>query len=394
VTASRIPNVEGGIQPTIVTAKGDLIAAVANASPGRLGVGSDGQLLTADSTAATGLSYQNNWAAGKNKIINGDFRFNQRAFTSTTSSGTYGFDRWYVAASDGTTTYSSQNFTAGAAPVAGYESATFARIVSTGQTSTSAYSALSQKIEDVRTLANQNATISFWAKASSGTPKVAVELVQSFGSGGSPSSDVLIYVGQSTLSTSWARYSITVSVPSLSGKTVGSTANTSFLGLNLFTSAGSALASRTGSLGIQSTTIDTWGVQIEAGSTATAFQTATGTIQGELAACQRYYYRLVTGSVKSITVGMYYNATLIQLMIKYPVTMRTTPTLDANSGTDYFVAYRNNGNDPFNSLTLDAATTNEVALLYNDTQASGTSGSATSIFANNAATYVGFGAEL
>jgi len=57
MTVSRIPNVEGGIQPTIVTAKGDLIAAVANANPARLGVGSDGQVLTADSTQATGIKW-------------------------------------------------------------------------------------------------------------------------------------------------------------------------------------------------------------------------------------------------------------------------------------------------------------------------------------------------
>ena len=31
--------------------------------------------------------------AGKNKLINGDFRINQRNFTTTTTSGTFGFDR-------------------------------------------------------------------------------------------------------------------------------------------------------------------------------------------------------------------------------------------------------------------------------------------------------------
>jgi hypothetical protein len=35
--------------------------------------------------------------AGKNKIINGDFNVNQRAFTSTTSNGTYIFDRYRAA---------------------------------------------------------------------------------------------------------------------------------------------------------------------------------------------------------------------------------------------------------------------------------------------------------
>jgi hypothetical protein len=44
---------------SIVDAKGDLIAATANDTPARLAVGTNGQVLTADSAAATGLA----WAA-------------------------------------------------------------------------------------------------------------------------------------------------------------------------------------------------------------------------------------------------------------------------------------------------------------------------------------------
>jgi hypothetical protein len=47
------------IAPTIVDAKGDLIAATAADTPARLAVGTNGHVLTADSTAATGLA----WAA-------------------------------------------------------------------------------------------------------------------------------------------------------------------------------------------------------------------------------------------------------------------------------------------------------------------------------------------
>lgn len=52
------------IQNAIVDAKGDLIAATANDTPARLAVGTNGQTLVADSTAATGLK----WAASPNFV--------------------------------------------------------------------------------------------------------------------------------------------------------------------------------------------------------------------------------------------------------------------------------------------------------------------------------------
>lgn len=59
MTIGRLPSIEGGIQPTIVTAKGDLIAATAASTPARLAVGANDTVLTADSSTATGLK----WAA-------------------------------------------------------------------------------------------------------------------------------------------------------------------------------------------------------------------------------------------------------------------------------------------------------------------------------------------
>ena len=58
MTVGRIPSIEGGIQPTIVTTKGDLIAATAASNPARLGVGANDTMLVADSTATTGLAYK------------------------------------------------------------------------------------------------------------------------------------------------------------------------------------------------------------------------------------------------------------------------------------------------------------------------------------------------
>jgi hypothetical protein len=270
----------------------------------------------------------NAFLAGKNKIINGDFRINQRAFTSTTTNATYGFDRWRLDTSGGTVTYSAQTFTAGTAPVAGYEGVNFARVVTASQSASGNYSLLAQGIEDVRVLAGQTATISFWAKAASGTPKVGVCIDQSFGSGGSAAAQTFSSV---TISTSWARYSVTINVPSISGKTI--TANNTIY-LYLVTSLGSGLPSY-GDIGLQNATIDFWGVQVEAGSIATPFSTATGTIQGELAACKRYYQKSYAAAVAPATAtqegAIFYKTAFTnsyqQFYTVFGVEMRVTPTI-------------------------------------------------------------------
>jgi hypothetical protein len=64
MTIGRLPSVEGGIQPTIVDAKGDLITATAADTPARLAVGANDTVLTADSTTATGLKWATASGAG------------------------------------------------------------------------------------------------------------------------------------------------------------------------------------------------------------------------------------------------------------------------------------------------------------------------------------------
>jgi hypothetical protein len=336
----------------------------------------------------------NEFSAGKNKFINGDFNINQRAFTSVTATG-YTFDRWRaVVVGDGTSTFTPQTFTLGAAPVAGYEGKNFLRIVTTGQTATNTVTFISQRLESVRTFAGQTVTLSFWAKAGSGTPKIGLNFNQAFGAGGSPSSSVFGTPTTVTTSTSWVRYSTTFAIPSISGKTIGTDSN-DCLTFSLTTSAGSTQEAFYGATGIQSATIDIWGVQVEAGSIATPFQTATGTLAGELAACQRYYFRTQPAASTRYLTGMAKTTTTTDFVYPYPVTMRTSPSALEQSGTagDYGVLYQATGAVCSAVPVIVAASNAAITITF--TVASGlTAGNATIPYAVNATGYLGWSAEL
>jgi hypothetical protein len=335
-----------------------------------------------------------NFYAGKNRIINGDFSINQRRFTSVTTSGAFSFDRWIQYNVGGTHTITPQTFTFGAAPVAGYEGTNFVQSVVASQSATGDYAAYSQKIEDVRTFANQTVTISFWARATSGTPKISNSIQQVFGTGGSPSGGVITKLSPVTISTSWARYSVTTTVPSISGKTIG-TNNDSCLILDFWFSAGSAISAFS-DVGIQNNTFQVWGVQIEAGSTATAFETATGTIQGELAACQRYFYRAVNGADNTeefFSIGQAYSTTATVQLLRNPVTMRTNPTLTVSSGSHFVVLTSTYSTVSTTGVSADKYSPRQSSILM--TGASGlTAGNASGARANSASATLDLSAEL
>lgn len=123
MTIGRIPGATG-IQPTIVDAKGDIIAATAADSVTRLAVGTNNQVLTADSATATGLK----WAAPDPLTTKGDL------FTYSTTE-----DRLAVGANDTVLTADSSTATGlkWAAPAASIP-ANATATVSASQTTTSA----------------------------------------------------------------------------------------------------------------------------------------------------------------------------------------------------------------------------------------------------------------
>jgi hypothetical protein len=290
-----------------LTAKGDLFGY--STTQARVAVGNNGETLVADSSTSTGLRYQGNFAGGKNAIINGNFNIWQRGTSFTATGGNYCADRTVYRAG-ATPTVSQQAFTPG--DITGYNPQFFLRFVK-GNTTADSMS-IEQPIEDVRTFAGQTVTMSFWAKGSVAFTNEPLTR-QVFGTGGS--GDVYTTYTTQSITTSWARYSMTFTMPSVSGKTIG---------------AGSYVAPYfiryTGTSNI---TVDTWGWQLELGNTATAFQTATGTLQGELAACQRYFNRFSsssnaynnfsTGNVRQTGAGAnsYFN-------FFFPVEMRIAPT--------------------------------------------------------------------
>jgi hypothetical protein len=254
----------------------------------------------------------NNFFAGKNRIINGDFGVWQRGTSfSNPTQLTYQADRWTLAYYDAqptTYTISQQTFTPGTAPVLGYEGTFFGRSTITTVGSTTIFRPFDQKIEDVRTFAGQTVTFSLWAKADSAR-SFTMNFQQNFGTGGS---GAVGGGGQAqTLSTSWQRFTWTFAIPSISGKTIGTGSNLEII-IQQAASSGSVL--------------DVWGIQLEAGSIATPFETATGTIAGELAACQRYYVRFTNGGVyQQIGQGTASSTGGIGSSVPLPVQMRVTP---------------------------------------------------------------------
>lgn len=244
---------------------------------------------------------------GKNLIINGNFDIWQRGTSFSNVSNVYTADRMLVVPGGGTTgdTVLQQPFTAGQTDVPG-EPTYFLRYAMGG---TSSNKVVQQRIEDVRTGAGRPVTLSFYAKASTGHTST-IEMAQVFGSGGS--SQVTQSAQNYTMTTSWQKFTFTITLPSISGKTIGTS---SYVYVSFIRSLSSS--------GVM---IDIAQMQLEVGEQDTPFEHRSKA--SEEIACNRYYYE---ASPKWIGLFNADNTTIVRDQIAFPVRMRASPTV-TNSG--------------------------------------------------------------
>ena len=257
----------------------------------------------------------------RNKIINGNFDIWQRG-TNQTSSGYGSADRWSIGHGTSSKTASQQSFANGQTDVPGNPKFYLRHVVTS---SSGGYVVLTQNIEGVETLAGKTATLSFYAKADS-NKNIASGFIRYYGTGGSPSAfETGIGVTTHNLTTSWQKFTVTTTIPSISGKTIG-TDGKDYLGLEFWFDAGSSINARSNSLGNQSGTFDVAQVQLEEGTAATPFEHRP--IGMELSLCQRYYQKFGNLSYAGIAAVMQANAnTASKGAFLLPTEMRASPII-------------------------------------------------------------------
>jgi len=144
------------------------------------------------------------------------------------------------------------------------------------------------------------------------------------------------------------------------------------------------------------------GVQMEVGeyTSATLPPFQHESFEDNLARCQRYYIAYVSGNDELVGSGIAYASNQANVPIHFPTTMRTDPSLDADTGTDYYKVLGTNGSgngyvETFNAFIADRAHENASGVFINTSDGfSGTSGNGFYMCTNNASASIAFDAEL
>ena len=276
---------------------------------------------------ALNLLYGAGGGGFSNAIQNGDFDLWQRKFSGAVilNNGTgpgYTADRWRMNPGTGGTPeveVSRAQHTVGQTDVPGEPQ----HLLNLDQTAaaTTANPTLEQRIENVRTFAGIEITYSFYAKCTSATVAVTPNLVQNFGTGGSAAVPTVGTLH--TITTSWQRFTATVTLPSISGKTLGIDASGNsdhFLALELPFPQSSTYE------------VQISRVQVEAGSNVSAFEARP--FEVEIGLCKRYYEKSLplntnpgSTSVGGYSTGEGAGTNAFVLQTKFEVEKRTVPTV-------------------------------------------------------------------
>lgn len=156
----------------------------------------------------------------RNKIMNGQFNIDQRGGQPYTAAG-YTLDRWLLFNGPGSAnTIRTYPHSLGDGAGAGLFTKNY--LYWDRSTAGTSRSAIIQRIEDVRTLADKSATVTLWVKGNAPT-SLDIEIIQDFGSGGSPSADVVTKASANvSVGTAWTAVRLSVNIPSITGKSIGS----------------------------------------------------------------------------------------------------------------------------------------------------------------------------
>lgn len=285
-----------------------------------------------------------------NSLINSNFDIWQRGTSLALSSATsqYLADRWFDnhdpnAGTLPTLTRSRQLHTSGDV----FNSFYFSRLATNGagtSLGTSSLGYMSQRIEHGTRLlagASKKVTISFYAKSSIAAKKLGVYIDQNYGTGGSPSTAEVVNGTNFTLTSSWARYTATITLNTLVAKTFG-TNNNDYLGINLVYMWGTTLQARVGASAAQ-TYVGSGNIEISQVLVSTDDATLIykpRNFETELRMCERYYSKSftydtapaqATGDYTGSVLQYNFSNTTTGTTVRFPARMRTTPTFTTYS---------------------------------------------------------------
>jgi len=282
-----------------------------------------------------------------NLFINGQFDIWQRG-TSVTGpiSTTYSCaDRWIFYDGNGTADVSRQPFTPGQTDVpAGPKY--YAEYDMTVQ-ATSGGPGIYQRIESVKTASSEPITLSFYAKLASGTLVVTPFVSQNFGATGSATVNTDYSSQTITLTSTWTLHTVTLQVPSITGKTISGGGNYLQVGFKFPLSSGTF-------------TLSLANVKVEHGSIATPYQRIN--VGEELALCQRYYYEKAIEDWRIAGNG---TGTTIRFQHDHPVQMRAIPTITktaSNANNSTYGSVSGVTVDSFYSVWVADATNSAVGI--------------------------------